>query len=64
MFISLQPLFKKYNWLLFIWAALIAYAQVYVGVHYPLDVIAGAIIGIIVGAINGLVYKKYQYAKK
>jgi membrane-associated phospholipid phosphatase len=64
MFMSLQPLFKKYTWLFFIWAATIAYAQVYVGVHYPLDVFAGAIIGIIVGAINGMVYKKYQHAKK
>ena len=43
---------KKNKWingLLFLWAASIAYAQVYVGVHYPLDVISGAILGMIVG---------------
>lgn len=32
-------------WLLLPWAAAIAYAQVYVGVHYPSDVIGGALFG-------------------
>lgn len=35
--------------LVFLWAALVAYAQVYVGVHYPADVIAGALLGSLVG---------------
>lgn len=46
--------FKKYKWIFAIalfWAASISFAQVYVGVHYPLDVIAGAITGSIVGFI-------------
>ena len=29
----------------FLWAGMISYAQVYVGVHYPFDVIGGAILG-------------------
>lgn len=29
----------------FIWAGAISYAQVYVGVHYPIDVIGGAVLG-------------------
>jgi undecaprenyl-diphosphatase len=33
---------------LYVLAALIAYSRVYVGVHYPLDVIAGAILGLLV----------------
>lgn len=56
--ITLQPLFKKYRYIFLPWAALIAYAQVYVGVHYPLDIIGGAIIGILVGYFNG---KFFQY---
>ncbi len=33
----------------FFWAGIISYAQVYVGVHYPLDVIGGAILGSVLG---------------
>ncbi|MCA0238242.1 MAG: phosphatase PAP2 family protein [Bacteroidetes bacterium] len=31
------------------WAAIIAFSQVYVGVHYPIDVTCGAILGILIG---------------
>ncbi len=33
------------------WAALIGYSRVYLGVHYPGDVLAGAVVGIIIGLI-------------
>jgi undecaprenyl-diphosphatase len=33
---------------LFVLAALIAFSRVYVGVHYPLDVIGGAVLGLAV----------------
>ncbi len=36
---------RRWGLALFLWAALIAFAQVYVGVHYPLDVLAGALLG-------------------
>jgi membrane-associated phospholipid phosphatase len=32
-----------------IWAGLIAFSQVYVGVHYPFDVVGGAILGSLIG---------------
>ncbi len=35
--------------LFFLWAGMICYAQVYVGVHYPSDVVAGALLGILFG---------------
>lgn len=34
---------------LIVWASLVCLAQVYVGVHYPSDVIAGAILGGLIG---------------
>jgi len=40
---------RKWRWL-WIWAAIICYSQVYVGKHYPFDIVAGAIFGILTGA--------------
>ncbi len=37
---------RLFKWGILGWAALISFAQVYVGVHYPLDVIAGACLGV------------------
>lgn len=34
---------------LFLWAFIIAYTRVYLGVHYPADILVGAIVGIISG---------------
>ncbi len=34
------------------WAASIALAQVYVGVHYPSDVLAGAVLGTLIGLVG------------
>ncbi len=46
---TLKPYIKKWRFLLFFWAATISYGQIYVGVHYPLDVVGGAIIGSLTG---------------
>lgn len=39
---------KKWSWL-WIWAAAVCYAQVYVGKHYPFDVLAGSVFGYVTG---------------
>ena len=58
LFFTFRHLFKGWMFLAFLWAGSIAYAQVYVGVHYPFDVIGGALLGIISGTITGKLFNK------
>lgn len=55
-FITLKGVFKKWSYLFLIWAATVSYAQVYVGVHYPLDIISGAIIGSVIGYATAQIF--------
>lgn len=45
---------KNNRWpsLLFLWAFLISIAQVYVGLHYPSDILAGAVLGFVVSTLG------------
>ncbi len=52
-FLTLRPHVGKWALLFFLWAGVIAYSQVYVGVHYPLDVLGGAVLGMIMGTLSG-----------
>lgn len=47
--LTLSPVLKKWKYLFYFWAVTISYGQVYVGVHYPLDVIGGALLGSLIG---------------
>lgn len=49
---------KKYLFLaLFFWAAVVSYSRVYVGVHYPLDILGGMIWGTLVALVCLSIYK-------
>ena len=50
---------KKYTRFFFVWAGIIAFAQIYVGVHYPLDIVGGTIIGLISGYTMAKAYLKW-----
>jgi undecaprenyl-diphosphatase len=56
-FQTLKWMDKKWG-LVFGWAAAICYAQVYVGVHYPSDVLAGAGFGCLVGALTARFFNR------
>ena len=43
---------KKYKWMgiaLYLWAFISSYSRIYIGYHYPGDILCGAILGILVG---------------
>ncbi len=58
MYQTLKKYFKNWGYLLFFWAATISYGQVYVGVHYPGDIIGGAILGSLIGLTTSTIYKR------
>jgi membrane-associated phospholipid phosphatase len=39
------------------WAFVVSFSQIYVGVHYPLDTLAGAVLGTGVGLLTSKIYK-------
>ena len=43
--------FKHFKWTLFLlaWATVVCYSRIYLGVHYPLDIFFGAILGMMIG---------------
>lgn len=57
-FITFRHLFKIWAWIALCWAGVICYSQVYVGVHYPLDVLAGAMLGLAFGITTGTFFNK------
>lgn len=49
--------------LFFFGAVLISIARVFVGIHYPLDILAGAIVGIFTGWLINIIFKKIKKPK-
>lgn len=56
--VTLKPYMGRWVYIFFLWAFVIIYAQIYVGVHYPLDVLAGAAVGIMAGLLTSGIYQK------
>ena len=51
--IALGSILGPWRWLLLLWALTISLGQVYVGVHFPIDITAGMIIGSAIGLMTG-----------
>lgn len=54
-------LFRWIKYPLLAWASVICLAQVYVGVHYPFDVLCGAVLGLAIGWIWSAIFKRYYH---
>ena len=56
---TLRSFFTKYLWIVFVWAILVSLAQVYVGAHFPGDVLGGCVLGLILGNFTKKMFNKY-----
>lgn len=58
---------RKVKWLAFvllIWCFIVSYSRIYLGAHYPLDVLGGWILGIFLASIIVYFYKKILLKEK
>ena len=57
----LTPVLKRFNpWtaiVLFLWAVISSYSRIYIGYHYPGDILCGAILGVLIGLILWKVFQ-------
>jgi undecaprenyl-diphosphatase len=64
---TLYTCFYPKRWMYFMaFAALIGYTRVYIGVHYPFDILAGAVFGAALGwgVYRGYVFTRAKFFKK
>jgi len=57
LYFTLGNQFKQIRPFLILWAFLVAYAQIYVGVHFPFDVLCGGLLGGIIGYGMSYIYR-------
>ena len=57
--LTIGTYFRKIRPWLWFWAATICFAQVYVGVHFPLDVIAGGLLGGMIGLFWATTFNRF-----
>ncbi len=51
LFMSMVFRNRWFNILIFSWAALLSYSRIYLGLHYPGDIIGGALLGLLLGRL-------------
>lgn len=54
----LSPVYKRSLTFLIAWAAVVSYSRIYLGVHYPADILVGAMLGVVIG---WLVLRAYRF---
>ncbi len=48
----------KWCWIFYVWPLLFALSRIYVGVHYPIDIIVGAIVGLLTAFAFYILYER------
>jgi len=52
-----KPIKRRLWWIFPTWAVLFCYTRIYLGVHYPLDIVCGALVGVCCGLLVMWLYR-------
>lgn len=55
-FLALLFRLRWFSWAILGWAALVSYSRIYLGVHYPSDIVGGALLGSLIAYLAWLLY--------
>ena len=58
-YFTLNRYSKNFKYL-FLWAIIVSYSRIYIGVHFPIDIIFGAFVGFLLGFIFSYIYNKFH----
>jgi len=54
----LKDRLRWFPYAIFVWAAVVAYSRIYLGVHFPVDILVGAFVGSLLGGLFAMLAKK------
>jgi len=54
----LKDKLKWFPYAIFVWAAVVSYSRIYLGVHFPVDILVGAFVGTLLGGLFAMLAKK------
>ena len=55
-----KPINRRLRWLFIVFPLIFSYTRIYLGVHYPTDILCGALLGICCGFVTLWVYGKVR----
>jgi undecaprenyl-diphosphatase len=58
--LMLRLLYKNVIYYMIIWSIVVAYSRIYLGLHYPLDIVCGLTFGVFSGYLFYVIFKRLQ----
>ena len=58
--LMLRPLYKNLIYFMIVWSIVVAYSRIYLGLHYPLDILCGLTFGALAGYLFYKVFKRLR----
>jgi undecaprenyl-diphosphatase len=58
--LMLRPIYRKLIYYMIVWSIVVAYSRIYLGLHYPLDILCGLTFGVLSGCLFYSVFKRLR----